>query len=229
MSIRLISFQRGFKLAPSFILTGIFLVFWSEVAKGYFDAIDRTILLAFRSPGNSDILIGPDWLLQVVRTISFLGDSTFLLLVIFAVSFLLIANKAYYNALLLAALSLSGFWAVSLLKDFFGRPRPSIVEYFSDPSSASFPSGHAANSTIVYVLIALALFTVVSGRYGRFSLICCALILAALIGTSRIVLGVHWPSDVLGGWIFGLSWCCLWLVSDARSELWAVSYHSNPR
>ena len=218
MSVRLMIFQRGFKLIPSVILAGIFLLFWSNVAKGHLDAIDRTLLLAFRSPRNSDILMGPDWLLQFVRNITVLGDSTFLLLVIFAVSFFLIAKKAYFNALLLSALSLSGFWAVSLLKDFFGRPRPAIVEYLSVPNSASFPSGHAANSTIVYILIALALFKLVPGRYARFSLICCALILAVLIGTSRIVLGVHWPSDVLGGWIFGLSWYCLWLLKDSRTD-----------
>ena len=218
MSVRLKIFQRGFELIPSFILAGIFLVFWSKVAKGHLDAIDRTLLLAFRSPRNSDILMGPDWLLQFVRNITFLGDSTFLLLVIFAVSFFLIAKKAYFNAFLLPALSLSGFWAVSLLKDFFGRPRPAIVEYLSVPNSASFPSGHAANSTIVYILTALALFKLVPGRYARFSLICGALILAVLIGTSRIALGVHWPSDVLGGWIFGLSWCCLWLLKNSRTD-----------
>ena len=114
MSVRLMIFERGFKLIPSFILAGIFLVFWSKVAKGYLDAIDRSLLLAFRSPRNSDILTGPDWLLQFVRSITFLGDSTLLLLVISAVSFFLIAKKAYLNALLLPALSLSGFWAVSL-------------------------------------------------------------------------------------------------------------------
>ena len=82
MSVRLKIFQRGFELIPSFILAGIFLVFWSKVAKGHLDAIDRTLLLAFRSPRNSDILMGPDWLLQFVRNITVLGDSSFLLLVI---------------------------------------------------------------------------------------------------------------------------------------------------
>lgn len=126
MSVCLMIFQRGFRLMPSFILAGIFLLFWSKVEKGLLDAIDRTLLLAFRSPRNSDILMGPDWLLQFVCNITVLGDSTFLLLVIFSVSFFLIAKKAYFNAFLLPALSLSGFWAVSVLKDFFGRPRPAI-------------------------------------------------------------------------------------------------------
>lgn len=101
MSVRLMIFQRGFKLILSFILAGIFLVFWSKVAKGHLDAIDRTLLLAFRSPRNSDILTVPDWLLPFVRNITVLGDSTFLLLVIFAVTFFLVVKRAYLNALLL--------------------------------------------------------------------------------------------------------------------------------
>ena len=228
MSVRPSIFRRGLKLMPSVILTAIFFALWSKMADGHLDTIDKTLLLAFRSTRNSDILIGPDWLLQLVHSITFLGDSTFLLLVIFTVSFFLIAKKTYLNALLLSAFSLSGFWAVSLLKDFFDRPRPSIVEHLSVPSSTSFPSGHAANSTIVYILVAVALFSMIPGKYARFCLISGAFILAALIGISRIALGVHWPSDVLGGWIFGLSWACLWLLKGSNSDSSSIAnYHSS--
>jgi len=212
---RRLPFPLGFKLMPSSIMGAIFLVLWSEVAKGHLDKIDKTLLLAFRSMKNSDLLVGPGWLPQVVRNVSFLGDSIVLIFVILAVSGFLIAKRAYLNAFLLSALSMGGFWIISLSKDFFGRPRPSIVEYLSVPNSASFPSGHAANSTIVYILIAVALFKIVPGKYARVCLLSGAFILAALIGISRIALGVHWPSDVLGGWIFGLGWCCLWFLKDS--------------
>jgi len=212
---RRLPFRLGFKLMPSSIMGAIFLVLWSEVAKGHLDKIDKTLLLAFRSMKNSDLLVGPGWLPQVARNVSFLGDSIFLIFVVLAVSFFLLAKRAYLNAFLLSALSMGGFWIISLSKDFFGRPRPSIVEYLSVPNSASFPSGHAANSTIVYILIAVALLNIVPGKYARVCLISVAIILAALIGISRIALGVHWPSDVLGGWIFGLGWCCLWFLKDS--------------
>lgn len=200
------------------------------MANGHLDRIDQTILLAFRSTRNSDILYGPGWLAQVARSTTFLGDSVFLVLVVFAVSFFLIAKKAYFYAFLFSVLSMSGFWIISLLKNFFDRPRPLIVEYLSVPNSASFPSGHAANSTIVYVLIALALFDIIPGKYTRFCLISGALILAALIGISRVALGVHWPSDVLGGWIIGLSWCCLWLLKSSISDSTRIAnnYNSTP-
>jgi undecaprenyl-diphosphatase len=207
--------QLFFRLTPFISIGIIFLVLWSELVKGHLDKIDKYILLAFRSARNSDILIGPDWLPRVVRSVTFLGDSIFLILMVFAVSGLLIAKRAYVNALLLPVLSMSGFWIISLLKDFFGRPRPLIVEYLSVPNSASFPSGHAANSTIVYILMAVALFEIVPGKYARICLTSVAFILALLIGISRIALGVHWPSDVLGGWIFGLGWCCLWFLKDS--------------
>ena len=149
---RRLPFPLGFKLMPSSIMGAIFLVLWSEVAKGHLDKIDKTLLLAFRSMKNSDLLVGPGWLPQVVRNVSFLGDSIFLIFVILAVSGFLIAKRAYLNAFLLSALSMGGFWIISLSKDFFGRPRPSIVEYLSVPNSASFPSGHACFLVRLYWL-----------------------------------------------------------------------------
>ncbi len=210
--------QLAFRLTPSIVIGIIFFLLWSELAKGHLEKIEKSILLAFRSSGNSDILIGPDWIPQVVRSVAFLGDSIFLILMVFAVSGLLIAKRAYLNALLLPILSMSGFWMVFLLKDFFDRPRPSIVEYLSIPNSASFPSGHAANSTIVYILIALALLDILPERYARIYLFFGAFVLTVLIGISRIALGVHWPSDVLGGWVLGLGWSCLWLLKDGRPD-----------
>ena len=221
--------RLAFLLTPSILIGAIFFALWSKVANGHLDRIDQTILLAFRSTRNSDILNGPDWFPQVARSISFLGDSVFLVLVVFAVSFFLIAKRAYFNAFLLSVLSMSGFWIISLLKNFFDRPRPLIVEYLSVPNSASFPSGHAANSTIVYILIALALFDIVPGKYTRFWLISGAFILATLIGVSRIALGVHWPSDVLGGWILGLGWCCLWRLKDGNPDAPNVFSHNNSK
>ena len=105
------------------------------------------------------------------------------------------------RALLLLATTLGGRLAISLLKDVVDRPRPILSEHLVAVQSASFPSGHAGNSMIVLLALALLL----PERHRR-AWIAAALCLAALIGLSRVILGVHWPSDVIGGWTFGLAW-----------------------
>jgi undecaprenyl-diphosphatase len=77
-------------------------------------------------------------------------------------------------------------------------------------ASSSFPSGHAANSAIVYLTLATLLFPVVRGWRMRGFVLTVAMLLVGLIGISRVYLGVHWPSDVLAGWAFGSCWALLW-------------------
>lgn len=110
------------------------------------------------------------------------------------------------NALLLLATTLSGRAAIELIKLLIDRPRPSIDPYPVYVSSQSFPSGHAGNSMITY--LALALFALPE-RWRRPGLLA-ALLLALAIGATRPVLGVHWPSDVVGGWALGILWVLLW-------------------
>jgi undecaprenyl-diphosphatase len=79
----------------------------------------------------------------------------------------------------------------------------------------SFPSGHAANSMIVYLALALLAFD--DPRHRRWA-VAGALLLSFLIGLSRPMLGVHWPSDVVAGWAFGLLWTLLVLGLSSRWE-----------
>ncbi|SMF61288.1 phosphatase PAP2 family protein [Allosphingosinicella indica] len=109
---------------------------------------------------------------------------------------------------------LVGRMFVELQKITFGRLRPTDEFHLVTVDSFSFPSGHAANATITYLAIALLL---PQARSGKAMAVGAAFILAAAIGLSRIVLGVHWPSDVMAGWAFGLFWVFLCLrLSSAR-------------
>jgi undecaprenyl-diphosphatase len=79
--------------------------------------------------------------------------------------------------------------------------------------TSSFPSGHATSSMIFYLTMALAL--TVGTRWHR-TAAAGAILLSLLIGTSRVMLGVHWPSDVVGGWAFGMLWVLLTLRLAGR-------------
>ena len=101
-------------------------------------------------------------------------------------------------------------------KILLGRERPEIALHPVETHSFSFPSGHAANT--MTVLVAMALFALPQ-RHRRWS-VPLAIVLAALVGLTRPWLGVHWPSDVLGGWMLAalVIFAALW-----ADERWKIS------
>jgi undecaprenyl-diphosphatase len=102
----------------------------------------------------------------------------------------------------LIAIVVSGRLLVEYLKLWIGRPRPDLEFQAVAVQSLAFPSGHAANSMTAFV--AIALFC--APKSERKVALIAAIGASLLVGLSRPLLGVHWPSDVLGGWIFGLLW-----------------------
>ncbi len=99
--------------------------------------------------------------------------------------------------------SFGGRILVILQKDYFARLRPEEHLRMVEVNYMSFPSGHASNAIVAYFALALLLFEDPAQR--RIAAIG-TLVLALLIGFSRPALGVHWPSDVIAGWAFGLLW-----------------------
>jgi undecaprenyl-diphosphatase len=108
-------------------------------------------------------------------------------------------------ALLLVAITLAGRFLVDLQKVGIGRLRPADEVHLVNVSDLSFPSGHAANTMIVFLSLAL----LVAPRRYRYLAVPIALIGTAAVGMTRPMLGVHWPSDVVGGWAFGAAWVLL--------------------
>ena len=110
------------------------------------------------------------------------------------------------HAAALIAIVLAGRLMVEFPKLAIGRPRPDLDLHAVTIHSLSFPSGHATNS--MTALVAVALFCAPERRRG--AALAFAIAASLIIGASRPLLGVHWPSDVLAGWIFGLAWAVGW-------------------
>ena len=136
-------------------------------------------------------------------------------LLVIVVGFLTFQRR-WRVALVFAGIVLSGRAIVELIKLLVDRPRPAFDTHPVSVTSLSFPSAHAANSMITMLAIALL---IVPARM-RTVAICLALVITGVIGSTRPFLGVHWPSDVVGGWAFGIAWV---LTLGRASHYWRAS------
>jgi len=142
------------------------------------------------------------FLVPAARLLTRLGDWSILLPAASAGAAFLLLRGERRRALLLLGLVLSGRLLVELQKAGFDRARPDPGGRFVTVHSMAFPSGHAANSMVLWLGLAL----LAAPPRLRTAAVPAALFLAGMTGLTRLVLAVHWPSDVIGGWAFGAAW-----------------------
>lgn len=189
------------------------------IDRGWELSVDRGIMLWTRHGGMHGAPIGPRWVKAAMVDITALGGVTILTtFTVIAVLFLAL-KRLWLTMLLVIGGTVSGAVAVSVAKGIVARPRPDIVDHLVTVSSASFPSGHATSSAIVYLTLAALIMQIVRGRVVRFYIMSVAGLLVIAIGCSRVYLGVHWPSDVLTGWSFGALWALMWWGIGAWARL----------
>jgi undecaprenyl-diphosphatase len=151
----------------------------------------------------------PDALVDPVRVFTLLGGVVFLALVTFVAVVALIRRRRYEAAALMVACFAGGELLNTGLKVVFHRARPHFAHPLAPvPDSYSFPSGHASVSVAVYGALALILAGAVQRTSVRVVIATAASSLAVLIGASRVVLDVHYLSDVLAGFSVGVAWLC---------------------
>jgi undecaprenyl-diphosphatase len=196
----------------------LFLKFASEVTEGDTLFLDRLIVTSLRQPTDPSVPIGPAWLTRFMIDITSLGSASVLVTVIVIVlGYLLIRGNVMRAVVTLVAVT-AGYAFSALLKSQFARPRPNIVPHLVDVTTASFPSGHAMNSAVVYITLATMLAQVERDVKTRVYILCCGLSLTGLVGVSRVYLGVHWPTDVVAGWAVGATWACVCLLAAYRLD-----------
>jgi undecaprenyl-diphosphatase len=189
------------------VLLGAFAIVAREVLDGgATHAFDERVVRAVRDPENPDRIIGPAALTEVARDFTALGGGAFMSLVLVAVAtFLLLMRKRH--ALIAILVATGGGWVLSfVLKNTFERPRPSVVPHLSIVQSSSFPSGHTIIAAVVYLTLASMLVPLVESRALKANVVVIALFLVGAVGASRVLLGVHYPSDVAAGWLVGAAW-----------------------
>jgi undecaprenyl-diphosphatase len=195
------------ELAAVAILVLVFIVIGSEIGELDTDAFDRSILLALRAAPDDPI--GSHNVEAAVVHLSALGSGTVTtLVVIIATAFLALAGRWRY-ALLVIACAVGTLILMEVLKSFYDRPRPTVVTQLDPPGGLSFPSGHSMISAALYLTLGVLIARALPRRRLRVFAVATGAFLAIVIGVSRLYLGVHYPTDVLGGWTAGLTWALI--------------------
>jgi undecaprenyl-diphosphatase len=163
-------------------------------------AIDRPVVawVADRRAG---------WLSDLVVAVTDLGDTLVLATVVTAVAVGVAYRLRSWRPVLLAALVAGGCGLlVAAAKVLIGRDRPDPLLRVVTETGYSFPSGHATSALTAFATVAWLVCMVTTGRTVRATAWLAAGLLTVAIGLSRVYLGVHYPSDVLGGWVLGATW-----------------------
>jgi undecaprenyl-diphosphatase len=161
---------------------------------GYAAALDIPLLGALAlQQGHS-----ADWLIKTARFVSWTGGGVQRYIIVALFGLVLGYWRGWKTGAMLVGASLLSSFASDLLKAAFARPRPSLVPHLDAVNNLSYPSGHATNAMVVYLFIALI---VPPEQRARWMIPMMLLVLAT--GVSRMMLGVHYPTDVIGGWMLG--------------------------
>jgi undecaprenyl-diphosphatase len=165
------------------------------------------------------------WVVGPLQVISFLGHPLFLTAVVVAACLWLLHRRFLRLTVFLATTSGGGALIDLAVKHAVHRPRPSLTEPVATASGQSFPSGHSMNSAIIYGAL-LVIFLPALARRARGWAVAGVVVMVAAIGWSRLALGVHYISDILGAFALGLAWLA---ASMAALSTWRQERPPQPR
>jgi undecaprenyl-diphosphatase len=171
--------------------------------------VEGALLTLWRDATDPTLYRMPRWLLRYMQDLTALGGLPVTLSVAALAAGLFYLLRLRAEAALMLAGAAGGLLLGMGLKLVFLRPRPDLVPHAVEVLTSSFPSSHATMSMVVYLGLGLAVAARMPPSAARLYVLILGLGLPLAIGATRVVLGVHWPSDVLAGWAFGAGWVLL--------------------
>ena len=154
----------------------------------------------------------------VMREVSAVGGPVVLAAVTAAAGVLLAILRRQWGPAVAAAVTVAGSAVlIVVFKQALGRPRPPLAGAVAAADGYAFPSAHAAVAVAAFGVLAYLCAAGLRSWAGRVAIWATAAVLAAAVGISRVYLGVHWTTDVLGGWAFGACWAAVVITGWAAA------------
>ena len=197
------------------MLTGlaVFTALAAQLGTPSVQRFDETVVRSLRNAEDLAQPIGPAWFKELARDFTALGGYGILSTITLLVTTFLHLERRPARAHFVVVAIVAGYSLSMTLKALIARPRPDIVPWLSHVHSSSFPSGHSMMSAVVYLSLGLMLSDLTSRRLLKTFVVVAPLTISALVGLSRVYMGVHYPTDVVAGWWLGISWSlACWLA-----------------
>ncbi len=183
---------------------------------GNAQAFDEAILRGLRSAADPAAPIGPRWILPFARDVTALaGTPVLTLFTLMLAGWFAVRREWRLLAILLVAV-LGEPLITDSLKSLFDRPRPDLVPHLVHAKGFSFPSGHATSASAIYLTLAALIASKTGAPRVRAYIFAVAAAMALLVGMSRVYLGVHYPTDVIGGLALGAAWAAIVFIAARR-------------
>lgn len=197
-------FDKRFFIAAFIYLVIAILTAWlaSEFRESHIFARTDSLIAQYFLSMRSDFLT------MIMKSVTFLGDAKFVIATLAVILFFLTLVKKYVYSTALVLATVGVFITSLLFKDIFSRPRPQGHQLVIE-NGFSFPSGHAIIAIALYGMLAYFLIKYFKNKYAKIAAGIIGFTVIAAIGVSRVYLGVHWPSDVIGSYIFGGFWLAI--------------------
>lgn len=199
-------------LSAAIVLMILVIALGYAVTAGHFRTFDLAVSNALNLQRGS----APDGLILAMQWISWIGGGIQRYIIVGILTLVLWRWWGWGSALAMGITTLVAAFTSDTLKHFFARIRPDLVAQLDPITTPAYPSGHANNAAVVYILF---IVLVPQARHPLWQLAAALMILVT--GLSRILLGVHWPTDVIGGWMLGTAFA---LVAGA-----VISYREHRR
>ena len=209
---------HGLALTGAFIVVVGMIFLFAEITEGWMDQealyrIDQSVNASIRT-------VLSDGTVQAINAVTYLGDTLVVLPIVLVLLVVFVVRKQQWRLVSLLTVVGLGSGLMWTLKLVFGRGRPEGL--LSTPTSASFPSGHTFTAVVVYGFLIYLVWRWTDRPALRVPLTILLTLVILGVGLSRVLLSVHWVSDVLGGFTIGLAWLVFGLVFTRAARAYVM-------